>query len=338
MITTLPVTSGIQLVVKPNTPVNYHILRILLSQSTGSATSATSDTPITIAPPAVINLDNPAPIPSVISYWKSPIEFYVQPRETQDEFLAMMKQVQNDYRNRASDDALLVDATAGTFVVGRRPEGFYRAQLVPALSDNQGHSSGLDIHYIDNGDRVALQPDTVWPMDRCFGQYARFAVRCCLADVAQLADNHQIARQVQAFAEPGKVVQTMLRSKLPASDAVESDTYLVDVMAGEESLKQVLIRDGLLVPVPDGQCLDSFDVSYNHLTVCVLLVTGVNLSCLVGQTIVIDIRKFHQQRRMTGSIFGCKSDQVLVFEYSQPIADGIKSVTAHVDGLNNENV
>lgn len=66
--------------------------------------------------------------------------------------------------------------------------------------------------------------------------------------------------------------------------------------------------------------------------------TGIVLACLVGQTIVVDIRKASQQQRITGSIFGCKNDQELVFASSQPIAVGAKHVTVHVDGVNDENV
>lgn len=230
---------------------------IVASQSNGSSTSDNHDTtPITIAP-AAINLDDPVPRPSTITHWKSPSEFYVQCQQTHGAYVSMMQQLQNDYRQRVGGDVPLV---AGTFVVARKPQGFFRAQLVRALTVSD--KNGLELLFIDTGDRAALQPATIWPMDSCFGQHARFAVRCCLPDVAQLADKTQIARRVEKYVDNGQAVHTVLLGKqqqqsqpqlMSDNDGGEWDTYRADVQIGTESLKQMLIHEGLLTALPDGK-------------------------------------------------------------------------------------
>lgn len=225
----------------------------------------------------------------------------------------MMKQLQSDYGARAPDSTLL-QAAVGTFVVCRNGQSFSRAQIVAGTAD---HQSKVAVQFCDNGDRAELRADNVWPLDRRYAQWPRFAVRCAIADVVQALDKQQIAFQVKKYIGSGQAVATQLLGQQEATAGAAADAtalYWADVLHDGRSLREALIADGMLVALPQ----------------------GIDLAFLVGQTLVIDVRQRLAATRLIGAVFGCRNGEALVFETAQPVAEGVTDFTALVTALSGD--
>lgn len=281
------------------------------SQSGGSAVSDTDTSPIVIRP-AVVDVQSAEPLAAIITYWKSPHEFYYQPKHTHDTYVQMMKQLQVDYAKRQPDASLAQSGRVGTFVVCRNGQSFSRAQIVAGVG---AAGSEPAVQFCDNGDRAELRADNVWSLDRRYAQWPRFAVCCAIPDVVQVLDKQQIAFQVKRYIGTGQAVATQLLGQQQQHDASSSASaqllYWADVQHDGKSLREALIADGMLAALPP----------------------SIDLAHLVGQTLVVDVRQQPTPTRLVGAVFGCRQAEALVFETAQPVAEGTAHFTALVTAL-----
>lgn len=181
-------------------------------------------------------------------YWKSPFEFYINKADSQPEYVTMMKAMQQHYSNAGVASAP-ADTPIGAYCVCRKDNIFHRAQVVRCTP------SASELQFIDIGERCALRSADIFALDRRFAQLPRQAIRCCLADVIQLCDNQPIVRRLQRDVTGTTKLLVLLLGKQQPTHAAESwtETMWVDMRVGDESIRTMLIRDGLLTPVPDGK-------------------------------------------------------------------------------------
>lgn len=204
--------------------------------------------------------------PATMPYWKSPFEFYVSLINTQADYVTVMKSMQDHYRNDIVPQQTL-PATFGTFVVCRKNNIFYRAQVVRGGDGSAAAAAPHEIRFIDTGDHAAMPlPTEMWPLDARFAQLPPQAIRCCLPDVIQMADNQQIVRSLQRHVD-GKTklsVKLLGKQQLTSTTATggtaesnglgdwTTETMWVDLRVGEKSIRDMLIAAALLTPIPDG--------------------------------------------------------------------------------------
>lgn len=153
----------------------------------------------------------------------------------------MMDAMQEFYQNRPSIGAC---PEVGSFVVYRKPDGlFYRAQIQNKREDQ------LKIQCVDIGDKTVGALENIWPLEQRFSKLDRLAIRCSLKGLALNYDAAHIEKLITRLM-PKDVSNTVV---FLGKNAKEENSMWVELRVGDETLKEVLIRDGLVTSIADGK-------------------------------------------------------------------------------------
>lgn len=176
-----------------------------------------------------------------VSWWISPLRFYVQFAEQLPDYTAMMDAIQEFYANRPSIGS---PPAIGSYVVCRKPDGrFYRAQI---LNQRGNH---YKFQCVDIGDKSDGPLERIWPLEQRFTKLDRVATQCALQGVALNYDAAHIDQLIVRIL-PKDVPNTAVFVGKDAN--VENSTW-VELRVGVELLKDTLVRDGLVTAIPDGR-------------------------------------------------------------------------------------
>lgn len=150
----------------------------------------------------------------------------------------MMDAMQEFYLHRSS---IAFAPAIGSFVVCRKPDGrFYRAQIL-----NQ-KANQFKFQCVDVGDKSVATINSIWPLEQRFAKLDRMAIRCALPGVALNYEASHIEQVIERFL-PRDVPNA---ARFGASKAA---TVWVDMLVGDESLTDVLARDGLVTKIAAGE-------------------------------------------------------------------------------------
>lgn len=152
-----------------------------------------------------------------------------------------MDAMQEFYQNR---QPLTACPEIGSFVVYRKPDGiFYRAQI-------RNRRVGQYVYRcVDIGDKQIGTLDNMWPLEQRFAKLDRLAIRCSLKGVALNYEVAHIEKLIERLL-PKDVPNTVVFLGTIANE--EINTMLVEFTVGDETLKEVLVRDGLVTSISDG--------------------------------------------------------------------------------------
>lgn len=213
------------------------------SQSTASASSDEFNLAINELSPTAIPLNDPRPNSVCVSWWISPLRFYVQLADSLPNYKAMMDAMQEFYQNRSPMASF---PKIGSFVVCRKSDGlFYRAKIL-----NQRENE-LKFQCVDIGDKISATLESVWPLEQRFAKLDCLAIRCSLKGVALNYDAVHIEKLIGRLM-PKDVPNTVVFLGENCND--KSSTW-VELRVGDETLKEVLVRDGLVTSIADGNIL-----------------------------------------------------------------------------------
>lgn len=154
-----------------------------------------------------------------------------------------MQAMQEFYQNRP---ALTSCPEIGSFVVCRKPDGvFHRAQIKNKRGDE------FKFQCVDVGDKTVCTLENIWPLEQRFAKIDCLAVRCSLKGVALNYDAAYIEKLIGRLM-PKDVSNTVL---FLGKMANEENSLWVELRVGEELLKEVLVRDGLVTSISDGKLI-----------------------------------------------------------------------------------
>lgn len=187
-------------------------------------------------------------IPVTICWWISPNEFYVQPKLKESEFKLMMSHIQAFYRNRPAAPST-PKHTTGSYVIVRNinDEIFYRAQVL----DYRDAMKKYKIQFIDIGNKAAVTDADIWLIEKRFTQLERLAIRCSLSKVILNYDRKEIENKIDKYipANESAVCQFLVE---------QNDTVYANVEYSGTSLRDSLIQNDIVTPLPEGNFFLNF--------------------------------------------------------------------------------
>lgn len=149
-----------------------------------------------------------------------------------------MEQMQEFYRQRVS---ISFAPKIGAFVVCQKSDGkFYRAQI-QNTRDNR-----FKYQCVDVGDKTTGLLTNIWPLDQRFAKLDRMAIQCTLRDVMLNYSAAHIDKIIARFLPPDTPNTITAVSKLA------NEIVAVNLIVGNENLRDLLARDGVLTIIPEG--------------------------------------------------------------------------------------
>lgn len=178
------------------------------------------------------------PFPVLVSWWITPHEFYIQPKDKFDAYTQMMNDMQQFYSTLSpcGNDTVL---TIGSYAVCRfeKDQLFYRCCVLDSRTTPLARYKVL---LCDSGNRTVVLQKNVWQLAQRFAVLERLAIRCALPQVASY-DRTQVEENIDRYLHAS---HSIVGELLEANDEV--DSYFVRIEANGRSLRDSLIADGLV--------------------------------------------------------------------------------------------
>ncbi|XP_018571230.1 maternal protein tudor isoform X2 [Anoplophora glabripennis] len=208
----------------------------------------------------------------IISWFHNPGHFYCQLADVQDQFKNLMTEIQQFYKGRRPESAVV-----GAPIIGLFPEDnvLYRAQVLEVLSGQ------YKVYYVDFGNVSSITK--IWPIEKKFMSLPAQAIVCSLNEIAPPGDQWPNADNYSTYFDKDRYVCKFVNKD-------EEKTY-VDIFYDNNDVKQLLIQDALAVStkkiIPDieiplllGQQFRAILKSVNNFSdIIIALECGVALSC-----------------------------------------------------------
>lgn len=204
-------------------------------------------------PEELVGFDATLPDPSiplgssaniVLQQWLSPFDFYVTLKAFEAPLDDMMRQLQRFYTNRRP---VTTKPSIGALVIvwHQADEAFKRAKII----DYSAPRDKFKVHLIDFGGRAICLPKDIYELERSFARLAPLAVHCTL-------DNDVVLNR------PAKELLDVPSAYVTADSAVAAEFIrsasgraVVSVQVNQANLVDLMVRDRLLVKLPDGMCV-----------------------------------------------------------------------------------
>lgn len=182
------------------------------------------------------------PIDVVLSWWISPVEFYVYQKDKEPEYETLMSKIQKFYKSR---DSVFDNPVPGTYVIVKNNQDqlFYRAVV---LAYNE-QLYKFKVHLIDLGKKSIVSQNDIWLLEMRFTQLPKMAIKCTL-NVTLIATRPDIQNKIDQLIDPSKNIRCDFKKAF-------DDMYAADLFVEDLNLKNTLIEDGLVSAVIEGKSL-----------------------------------------------------------------------------------
>lgn len=178
----------------------------------------------------------------VLQQWLSPFDFYVTLKSFEAPLDDMMRQLQRFYTNRRP---VTTKPSVGALVIvwHQADEAFKRAKIV----DYSAPRDKFKVHLIDFGGRAICLPTDIYELERSFARLAPLAVHCTFDNVVLNQPAKELLDAPSAYVTADcAVAAEFVRSA--------SGRAVVSVQVNQANLVDLMVRDKLLVKLPDGMC------------------------------------------------------------------------------------
>lgn len=182
-------------------------------------------------------------LPVVVSWWTSPVDFYIQPKDKFDAYTKMMNEIQKFYASlpsiSTSGDGSQQPLQIGTYVVCRfaKDQLFYRACVLD-YRDAPPHAR-YKVLLCDVGNRTAVQPQDVWQLAQQFSTLERLAIRCALPKITDF-QRQDLEDKIDRYLHASMTVMCEFL------EPFESNSFYVRIETNGRSLRDSLINDQMV--------------------------------------------------------------------------------------------
>lgn len=174
-------------------------------------------------------------------YWNSPFEFFMQLKSMESKCEEMMHQIQQYYRKRA---AIQQKVSIGSLVIVRHKEDrvIKRARVIDY---NQARDK-YRVQFIDYGNKAVCGLSDMHEMEKSFTRLPAMAICCSLEPTVLNKSSMEIQEKVLPILENAVNIECKMIQQDPEKGTVE-------VHVDGTNLKDLLIRDMLLINLPKGK-------------------------------------------------------------------------------------
>lgn len=181
--------------------------------------------------------------------WDSPFKFNVQLKSVEESCDEMMHQLQQFYNRNAS--AVTKKLAVGSFVVARHKsdQTFKRGKIV----DYNAARNKYKIQSIDYGGTAVYQPGEIFELEKSFIRLAPLAICCTLKDILLQKSPLEIQQKIDSyFSDKNAGVECECEF-----GTLKNDQAVVEITINGENLKELMIRDQLIVNLPKGMSTET---------------------------------------------------------------------------------
>lgn len=176
-----------------------------------------------------------------ISWWISPLEFYVSTQESDADldYTMQMKKIHHFYKTK-SPTTNKIDV--GSYVIAKYSKNnqLHRAKIVAHNEKLNKYKAQL----IDLGAMTIVDPCDIYEMDKQFAQLKRQAIACSLSGVALRVSRRDIENAVDECIGNKTLMCKFIKRK--------GDMFHVDIEVNRINIRESLIADGLLSVLSEG--------------------------------------------------------------------------------------
>lgn len=179
----------------------------------------------------------------VFVLWQSPFEFYMQLKSMESKCDEMMRQIQQYYRKRAPIQQQKVPIGGLVLVRHRDDKVIKRARII----DYNEARDKYRVQFIDFGGKAICQLSDMFELEKSFTRLPALAICCTIEPSAILGKTSDAVHdKVSPFFDAAANVECKMI-------LTESHQNTVEVHVNGANLRELLIRDNLLIHLPKGK-------------------------------------------------------------------------------------
>ncbi|XP_055915745.1 maternal protein tudor [Eupeodes corollae] len=186
------------------------------------------------------NIDVPAREEVIICWWISPHQFYTHLKSRTQEFEKLMKKIQEHYRNKPSRQ---IPLKVGANVIARyrKDNILYRARVIACNQMLRKYK----VIFVDFGNQSTVGDQDIFQVEKRFSDFPQMAYPCCFDNIVCNYESSHIIQCMEKYLPIGAGLHCEYLDR-------EDDMYYVNINVNGVSLKNSLVKDGLLSEIsPD---------------------------------------------------------------------------------------
>ncbi|XP_055385301.1 maternal protein tudor isoform X2 [Condylostylus longicornis] len=185
------------------------------------------------------------PIPSiqevVICWWISPHQFFTHDSKMTSRFEKMMRKMQTFYKNRSAIQNKQIEVGSIVIAKYKQDNVLYRAKVLACNPQMKKYK----VEFIDFGNRSIVEENDMWQMEKRFAQVPVMANLCSFENIVSNYENQKIIDFIAKYLKQGITLNCQYMKK-------ENNTYFVNINLKDDSLKHILIKEGMVSELKEG--------------------------------------------------------------------------------------
>lgn len=180
----------------------------------------------------------------IIRRWNSPFEFYVVLKSLESKFEDMLERIQQFYRKRSP---VKKKPSVGAFVIASKEGCFQRGKII----DYSPEREKFRIQNIDYGNKFVCVLNDIFELEKSFIELSAMAIHCSFDGIILQRSIKEIQKKTEPYVQMESIACEFI-------DTINGKTF-VEMKINNSNLKELMIRDDLLITLPKGSILfDSY--------------------------------------------------------------------------------